>query len=340
MRRRGITVLVGAVLLVVLAWQTTVITVPYVAMGPGPTVDTLGVSDGKPVISVTGADKTTSKGQLRLVTIEVQPELTLFDAMRGWLAHDYAVVPKELIYPPDKSEQDVDKENATAFQESQTSAETAALRELGYPVQVIVTEVAAGFDAGKALAVGDIVDSVDGTKVTSLQKLTELVRAKPAGTARQVAFTHSGKPGTATITTKKDDQGNPRLGVSVKEEQPHPFTLKIDLDKIGGPSAGLMFTLGIIDTLKAEDLTGGLIIAGTGTIDEEGNVGPIGGIPQKLVAAKAAKAKVFLTPAANCAEALDNPQPGLPLIKVSTLNDALNALTSLRAGQTPPLCSR
>jgi PDZ domain-containing protein len=101
-----------------------------------------------------------------------------------------------------------------------------------------------------------------------------------------------------------------------------------------------MFTLGIIDTLKAEDLTGGLIIAGTGTIDEEGNVGPIGGIPQKLVAAKAAKAKVFLTPAANCAEAMDNPQPGLPLIKVNTLNDALNALTSLRAGRTPPLCSR
>jgi PDZ domain-containing protein len=340
MRRRGITVLVGAILLVCLAWQTTVITVPYVAMGPGPTVDTLGVTDGKPVISVTGAEKTTSKGQLRLVTIEVQPELTLFDAMRGWLADDYAVVPKELIYPPDKSEQDVDAENATAFHESQTSAETAALRSLGYPVQVTVTDVAAGFDAGKSLAVGDVIDTVDGTKVTSLQKLTELVRAKQAGTARNVTFTHAGKSSSATITTKKDDQGNPRLGVSVEEKQPHPFTLKIDLDKIGGPSAGLMFTLGIIDTLKAEDLTGGMIIAGTGTIDEEGNVGPIGGIPQKLVAAKAAKAKVFLTPAANCAEALDNPQPGLPLIRVSTLDDALNALTSLRAGQTPPLCSR
>ena len=189
---------------------------------------------------------------------------------------------------------------------------------------------------GRPLPAWATVSAID----PSLQKLTELVRAKPAGTARQVAFTHAGKPGTATITTKKDDQGNPRIGVSVKENQPHPFTLKIDLDKIGGPSAGLMFTLGIIDTLKAEDLTGGLIIAGTGTIDEEGNVGPIGGIPQKLVAAKAAKAKVFLTPAANCAEAMGSPQPGLPLIKVSTLNDALTALTSLRAGQTPPLCSR
>jgi Lon-like protease len=101
-----------------------------------------------------------------------------------------------------------------------------------------------------------------------------------------------------------------------------------------------MFTLGIIDTIKPEDLTGGMVIAGTGTIDEAGNVGPIGGIPQKLVAAKAAKAKIFLTPAANCAEAMQNPQPGLPLVKVSTLDDALNALEAVRAGRTPTLCSK
>ena len=340
MRRRGITVLVGAVLLVVLAWQTTVIPVPYVAMGPGPTVDTLGQSDGKPVISVTGADATKSTGQLRLVTIEVQPGLTLFDAMRGWISDDYAVVPRELIYPPDKSEKDVDADNAAAFKESQTSAETSALRKLGYPVQVTVTALAEGYDAGTALAVGDVIDSVDGTAVTSVQKLTELVRAKPAGTPRQISFKHNGESRTATITTKKSDDGNPRLGVSVEQKQPHPFQLKIDLDRIGGPSAGLMFTLGIIDTLKPEDLTGGIIIAGTGTIDDEGNVGPIGGIPQKLIAAKSAKAKVFLTPEANCEEAVANAQPGLPLIKVATLDDALKALETLRAGQTPPLCSR
>jgi PDZ domain-containing protein len=173
-----------------------------------------------------------------------------------------------------------------------------------------------------------------------VQKLTELVRAKPASTPRQVSFKHNGESRTATITTKKSDDGNPRLGVSVEQKQPHPFQLKIDLDRIGGPSAGLMFTLGIIDTLKPEDLTGGIVIAGTGTIDDEGNVGPIGGIPQKLIAAKSAKAKVFLTPESNCEEAVANAQPGLPLIKVATLDDALKALETLRAGQTPPLCSR
>jgi len=340
MRRRGITVLVGAVLLVVLAWQTTVIPVPYVAMGPGPTVDTLGQSDGKPVISVTGADATKSVGQLRLVTIEVQPSLTLFDAVRGWISDDYAVVPRELIYPPDKSEKDVDADNAAAFKESQTSAETSALRKLGYPVQVTVTAIAEGYDAGTALAVGDVIDSVDGTAVTSVQKLTELVRAKPAGTARQVEITRGGQTQTVEVATKAGDDGAPRLGVQVGTSQPHPFKLTIQLDKIGGPSAGLMFTLGIIDTIKPEDLTGGLVIAGTGTIDDAGNVGPIGGIPQKLVAAKAAGAKVFLTPASNCAEAMDNPQPGLPLIKVSNVDDALTALDELRAGRTPTVCSR
>jgi PDZ domain-containing protein len=340
MRRRGVTVLVGAILLVLLAWQMSVISVPYVAMGPGPTVDTLGQSDGKPVIAVNGAPTTKSAGQLRLVTIEVQPSLTLLDAMRGWLAHDYAVVPRELIYPPDKSQKQVDAENATSFKESQTSAETTALRKLGYPVEVTVTQITAGFDAATVLATGDIITAVDGTPVTSLQKLTDLVRAKPVGTARQVSYKRQGDTRTASITTKKGDDGNPRLGVGVEQKQPHPFDLKIQLDQIGGPSAGLMFTLGIIDTLKTEDLTGGVIIAGTGTIDDEGAVGPIGGIPQKLVAAKAAKAKVFLTPEANCAEAVANSQPGLPLIKVGTLDDALNALDALRAGHTPPLCSR
>jgi PDZ domain-containing protein len=340
MRRRGITVLIGAVLLILLSLGLTQFTVPYAEMGPGPTVDTLGTTDGNPVISLSGAPATKSTGQLRLVTISVQPDLTLFQAIQGWLAHDDAVVPRELLYPPNQSQKDVDAQNAAEFQQSQTSAETSALRALGYPVQVTVTDVAAGYDAANSLAKGDVITEVDGTTVTSAQKLTDLVRGKPAGTARQVTFTRAGQTKTATITTKKADDGSPRLGVSVEQKQPHPFTIKIDLDKIGGPSAGLMFTLGIIDTLKPEDLTGGKVIAGTGTIDDDGNVGAIGGIPQKLVAAKRDKAKYFLTPAANCAEAMANPQPGLPLIKVATLDDALKALDTLRAGQTPPLCTR
>ncbi|UWZ37660.1 PDZ domain-containing protein [Dactylosporangium roseum] len=344
MRRRGITVLFGALLLLVLSWQATVVKVPYVEMGPGPTYDTLGTDTGKPggkpIINVSGVEATKSKGQLRMTTVSVQPQLTLFDAMVGWWQDDHAVVPRELIYPPNRTQQQVDDDNARDFQESQTSAETAALRKLGYPVQVTVSEVTEGFPAQGQLMKDDVIKSIDGTPVTSVNKLTELVRAKPADTPREVEFTRGGETRKVGIATKKGDDGNPRLGVTVTSKQPHPFELSIQLDRIGGPSAGLMFTLGIIDTVEKEDLTGGLIIAGTGTIDEDGTVGPIGGIPQKLVAAKAAKAKYFLTPAANCAEAVDNAQPGLPLVKVDNLDQALDALTALRAGQTPTLCSR
>ncbi|MER7005153.1 PDZ domain-containing protein [Dactylosporangium sp. NPDC000555] len=344
MRRRGLTVLFGALLLLVLSWQATVVSVPYVQMGPGPTYDTLGTDTGKPggrpIISVEGAEVTKSKGQLRMTTVSVQPDLTLLDAMIGWWQDDRAVVPRELIYPPNRSQQQVDEDNARDFQRSQTSAETVALRKLGYPILVAVGEVSAGFPAEGKLQKGDVIKAVDGTAVDAPDKLTELVRARPAGTARQVEIVRNGQPQTVEIATKAGDDGNPRLGVQVTTTQPHPFKLSIQLDKIGGPSAGLMFTLGIIDTIEPEDLTGGMIIAGTGTIDDAGNVGPIGGIPQKLVAAKAAKAKVFLTPAGNCAEAMDNPQPGLPLIKVNNVDDALAALDALRAGRTPTLCSR
>jgi PDZ domain-containing protein len=206
-------------------------------------------------------------------------------------------------------------------------------------VLISIAEISYGYAAKDVLQKGDVLKAIDGQSIDSVGKVTELVRAKPAGTELKVDVLRAGQPLSFSVATK-EDKGNPRLGIEVATSQPHPFELSIQLDRIGGPSAGLMFTLGIIDTIKPEDLTGGMIIAGTGTIDEQGNVGPIGGIPQKLVAAKAAKARFFLTPAANCAEALQNPQPGLPLVKVSTLDDALNALEAERAGRTPTLCGK
>jgi PDZ domain-containing protein len=340
MRRRGATVLLGGVVLAVLLWQAFfTVKVPYVALGPGPTVNTLGQADKHDVINISGTSVSTSKGQLRLVTVSVTSDLTLFDAVKGWLQHDYAVVPRELIYPPNQTEQQVDQQNAQEFKDSQTSAETAALRELGYPVQVAVKDVKAGTPAAGVLKVGDVITSVDGTQVTTATKLTELIRAKPAGTARTVSYTRNGAPATVTITPRAED-GSPRIGVTVEQKQPHPFDLKIDLDRIGGPSAGLMFTLGIIDKVEPDDLTGGSVIAGTGTIDDEGNVGPIGGIPQKLVAAKRDGAKIFLTPAGNCAEAGANAVPGLPMARVATLDDALAALKAVREHRQPALCPR
>ncbi|HET9519312.1 MAG TPA: PDZ domain-containing protein, partial [Actinoplanes sp.] len=241
---------------------------------------------------------------------------------------------------PDKSEKQVEEHNAQEFKVSQHSAETVALRKLGYPVKVTVTKVNDGGPAEKLLQVGDVITTVDGTAIDSAGRLTELIQAKPAGSVLTLGYTRAGATRSTKITTAASGADEPpRIGIEIKPEQSHPFTLAIDLDEIGGPSAGLMFTLGIIDKLQPADLTGGKIIAGTGTINDEGVVGPIGGIPQKLVGARDAKAQLFLVPAANCAEALRNAVPGLPMAKVADVDDALTALRTFAAGGTPAPCT-
>lgn len=357
MKRRGLTVVLGAALAVLLLIGIGQVRVPYVVESAGPTVDTLTAVDengelctvgaaGAPatchdVISVKGGPAVSkSDGQLRLVTVNVQSSTDLISVIRGWWSDEEAVVPYELLYPPESSREEIEQQGQEDFKNSQTSAETAALRELGYPVRVTVSKVVEGGPSDGKLKSGDVIDTVDGQAVTSNGKLLELIQGKPAGTTLKLGVTRDGAPATVEVTTKpaSDTDDTPRVGIEVDTKQPHPFELNIKLDDIAGPSAGLMFALGIIDKLKPEDLTGGKVIAGTGTIDDEGNVGPIGGIPQKMYGAKAAGAKYFLSPADNCAEAKANALPGLPLVKVSTLDDALAALATIRAGGTPPSC--
>jgi Lon-like protease len=339
MERRGATLFIGALLLGLLVWQAGRVPVPYVELTAGQTVNTLGQVGNRPVITVEGTGTSSSAGELLLTTVNVRDQLNLVDAVAGWLRGDSSVVPRELVYPPNKPKKQVDQENAAQFRASQTSAETVALRKLGYPVQVTVTEVAKGFPAEAVLRPGDVINSLDGTPVTSAQKLRELVRTKPAGETRQVGYTRGGAAAVAAIATGKGEDGAPRLGVAVDQKQPAPFEVKFDLERIGGPSAGLMFTLGVIDKLDPADLTGGIHVAGTGTIDDEGNVGPIGGVPHKLRGAKRDKATVFLTPTANCAEAAANAVPGLTLARVATVDDALAALQALREKRpVPQLC--
>jgi PDZ domain-containing protein len=340
MRRRGVTVILGALITALLAIGVMAAPLPYVALQPGPTVDTLGSSNGKQVIQVTKATTSRSQGQLRLTTVQVDSNVELVWAIRGWFSKDQAVVPRELIYPPNQTEKQVEQQNQQEFKVSQNSAVTVALRELGYPIQTFVSAVTPNGPSVGKLQKDDVITSVDGTAVSSPEKLTELVRGKPAGTTLTIAYNRAGDAGTVQITTKADKSGDPpRIGVEIDKKQPHPFDVNIDLDEIGGPSAGLMFTLGIIDKLRPADLTGGKIIAGTGTIDDDGNVGPIGGIPQKLVGAEDAGAQLFLVPKDNCAEALDNAVPGLPMARVATVDDALTALETFIAGGTPKPCT-
>jgi PDZ domain-containing protein len=333
-------VLVGAIVIALLGGGVVMAPVPYVVLEPGPTVDTLGERDGVPVIEIDGVDTAASTGELRLTTVAVQPDISLLDAIRAWFDGEEAVVPEEMFYPPGESREEVEQRNTEQFSRSQSAAETAAMRELGYPVRVSVGEVVEDGPADGVLQAGDLITEVNGAEVSELADLQQAISAEPVGATLTVDYTREGEPGTGEVTTVADqeDPDTPRVGIVAALVVDHPYELSIGLEDIGGPSAGLMFALGIIDKLEPADLTGGEIIAGTGSINADGTVGAIGGIPQKLVAARDAGATTFLVPAANCQEAVSTAPSGMLLIEVETLAGALDELAALRSEADPATC--
>ncbi|MGH3717037.1 MAG: YlbL family protein [Micromonosporaceae bacterium] len=343
MQRRGWTVAVGAAMVAVLTWLVLWVEVPYVAFVPGPTVDTLrtdsGRATGDQIIRVDGAVDTDSDGQLRMVTVSIVDRPRLIEAIWYWISDDYAVVPREFVYPPDKTDKDIENESKEQFASSQVSAETAALRELGCPVHVAVTGFTAGSRLDDQLKKGDTISEYDGEAVTSVKRLETLLGERPKQ-QHTLSYVRDGKRGELHVTPAqtKDEL----LGLFLRQQQPCTYDVVFDSDvqKIGGPSAGLIFALTIIDKVQPEDLTGGHKIAGTGEIDDDGVVGAIGGVAQKLLAAKRDGATVFLVPKNNCADAVANDPGGLTLVEVGTLDDALTALEALRSGGTPKLCGR
>ncbi|WP_344313930.1 PDZ domain-containing protein [Fodinicola feengrottensis] len=320
----------GAVLLIVMGIALAWLPVPYVAELPGPTVNTLGSVGGKKIITLDGRTARQVSGHLNLTTVSAIDQIDLGTAIRYWIDGDSAVLPREFVYPPDQSRKQIEAKNADDFTQSQTSAETAALRQIGFPVHVKVVSLSDGSPSNGKLKAGDELSTVDGKPVTSNGSLqAQLATHQPKDTVK-VGYLRGGSAGSATVQLGMDDQKRAILGVRLNQTQPHPFTVKIQLSDIGGPSAGLMFALGIVDTASDANLTGGAFIAGTGTIDDDGNVGIIGGIQQKMIAARQAGATVFLVPDGNCAEASSATPAGLRLVKVSTLGGAVTALTNLR----------
>ena len=342
MSRRALTLVMGIVLAIALAVTGSVQTVNYVSLGPGPSINTLGSSDGAEVLAISGAKTYPTDGSLALTTVSVRDKITLFQALAGWLSPRQAVIPREIVLPPDKSEDQRQQENQQEMQQSQNDATTAALRELGYPstTTVVVSAVKNGAPADGKLKPADILTSVDGAPVTDARSVGTLVRKHQPGEVVRISYTRDGKPGTASITTVTSTDKPARALIGVTPAENSTFAVKVDikLSNIGGPSAGLMFALGIIDKLGPESLTGGRRIAGTGEITTDGTVGPIGGIAEKMIGAKDRGATVFLSPADNCDEAKATKPSGITLIKVSTLQGALAALATLRSGGTPPSC--
>ncbi|MGW0467096.1 YlbL family protein [Streptomyces sp. NPDC003027] len=361
MPRRTATMLASTLVLITLLCVGVFVRVPYAEMSPGPTVNTLGDARGEPVLQISGHQTYPTTGHLNMTTVRVTSadyRMNVVEAVYGWLAHDNVVVPKETLYPDGKTEEESSQENAEEFSQSQESAKVAALRERGIRVttRVVVASVVKDSPAQGVLHAGDVITSVDGVPVKEPGDVAEQVTKRKPG--EKVEFTivpvkeaaaaeKAGKEPTATrkatITTVKSKEGDRAIvGIQAGTDHVFPFTIDIKLADVGGPSAGLMFALGIVDKLTPGSLTGGKFVAGTGTIDEKGKVGPIGGIDMKLVGARKAGAQYFLTPADNCESAASDTPDGLTLIKVNTIDDATASLEKLRKGDTRnlPSCSR
>jgi PDZ domain-containing protein len=343
---------VAALVLVLLA---ALLPAPYVIESPGPVTNTLGTTEIKgtptPVIEIPGERTYPTSGALDLLTVSVTgtPSATpsWLTLAVTWFDPAQSVTPIDELYPPGLTQQQSDQAGTAEMTGSQQSAIAAALTELGHPVTgtVTVQSVGAGTAAAGLVRSGDIVRSFAGRPVVDACGLQDLVLAH--GTApTPIVLRRDGSTRTATVAPRPTDLGDgtkrPLLGITTSSSYRFPFPVTLRLADVDGPSAGMMFALGIIDELTPGSLTGGAHVAGTGTICGDGRVGAIGGIVQKLAGARRAGATVFLAPASNCDEVVGHIPGGLRVYSVTRLSDALTILkTVARHGSTAglPTCS-
>ncbi len=321
-----------ALSLLAVLWGTAAFApLPYVTYYPGPTVDILAERDGQETVTVTGHRAFHDDGELRMTTVYVsQPEddVSLPELLRAYFDPDAAVWPRSSIYAPDETDESSDRESAVAMVSSQDTAVAAALTELGEEVDPIVEvqDVTPSLPADGKLEVRDVLIEVGGTRITDAQDVVDAVDAAEVGRPLPFVVRRDGEKLTVEVTPREVD-GDKRIGIIPGVGYDFPFQVSVDIsDGIGGPSAGLMMSLAIFDTLTPGSLTGGEAIAGTGTITPSGEVGPIGGIQQKVAAARDAGAELFFVPADNC-DAIGGVDTGdMRLAKATTMHAAVQTL--------------
>jgi len=338
--RRAMTLSVSMLATAVLLAAVAVLPAPYAVSSPGPTEDVLGELDDKPLITIEGAPTYDSSGELRLTTVSATggpgyPSSTL-RVLRGWFSRWSVVQPREVLFPDaDETQEDIDQENTAQMVSSQENAAVAALTELGHeiPATLLVAGTVPGTGAEGVLEKGDLLRSVDGTPLPDYQSLVRVMDGVQPGKDVTVVVRRQGEDVTVTIPTTKGTDGRAQMGVYVDPEFDMPVDVTIEAGRIGGPSAGTMFALGIMDLLTPQDEANGQVVAGTGTIDAVGRVGAIGGIRQKLAGAHRDGARWFLAPAGNCGEVVGHVPDGLRVVKVETLHEAYEHLVAIGEGR-------
>lgn len=341
MPRRAVTFAAAAVLVVLMILGGALLPVPYVAQLPGPAQNVLGTVDGQRLISIQGRETYGASGQLDLVTVAYRGspgyQLHVLTALRGWLDPQIAVLPQRTVFPEGRTAEQVRKMSARRMRASQQNATVAALRELDVPVRVTavrVGRVSQQWPAQGKLRRGDVILRVDGKKIAGPGEVSQRVSAHRPG--ETVAFTvrRGGERTRVRVGTVAAPRSPNKAMVGVVMDTKYDYPLQVDIrtGRIGGPSAGLMFALGVVDKLSKESLTGGKHIAGTGTIASTGRVGQVDGVAQKMVGARQAGAQAFLVPAQSCDSARQVKPPGMRLVKVRTLHGAVESLRALREG--------
>lgn len=316
---------------------------PYVIEQPGPVFDTLGevtVEDELvPLISIPGEETFPTDGTLSMLTVNVvgnrDSRPNWVEVISAWADPSRAVVPLDAVYPEGETIEQSNEQSAIDMQNSQKDAIAASLTSLGYDLPSTLTVASFSPDSPSEgiLLAGDQILTVNGTKPADVSQLRAIIADNGTETPVTMEVSRDGAETTVRVTPEKstEDEAVPIVGIGVGADYDFPFEVRIQLEQVGGPSAGLMFALGIIDKLTPGELNGGADVAGTGTITATGEVGPIGGIRQKLYGARDDGAEFFLAPLENCDQVVGHIPDGLTVFAVSTLPEALAALEAVGA---------
>lgn len=334
MSRRTLASLLAAGLLAVFVVLAASAPVPYVTVSPGPTLDVLGEQNGDPIVQVAGHETYPVEGEMRLTTVSVSNpdrKVSLVEAIGAWLRDDVAVLPYEAMYPERNTAEEERTQSQAQMVSSQDTAVAAALTELGYELgsYAVITGVSADGPSDGKLKARDRIVELGGEEIDDVQEVFDAIAEYEPGDEVPVTVRRGGAERRFDIETvaAEDDPERPLIGVLVGTGYDFPFDVQLALDdSIGGPSAGLMFALSVYDTLTPGPLTGGDVVAGTGSITPAGEIGPIGGVRQKIAAAEEAGAELFLVPPDNCASAVHDPVEGIELVRADDLHSAIEAL--------------
>jgi PDZ domain-containing protein len=319
-----------------LAVLLVVVPVPFVSWSPGGTRDTLGDVGAEPMIKVQGIETYPTTGRLDMTIVAITPadaRLSLPQALLAyWLPHRDAL-PRDAVYAPGKSAEEVENEDADMMETAQDDAVVAALRADGRPVTEMpaIYSVTVGGPAHKLLLPGDLVVSVDGVPTPDDDAVAKRIRSHEIGEKVRFVVIRNKLQTDVTVTTVESNlqPDVPVVGITLGTGYRYEPDISFDLgQQIGGPSAGLIFALAIYDKITNGPLLAGRHLAGTGKITPTGDVQAIGGVQEKIAAAEKAGAGAFFVPAANCRD-LDGVRTNMALIKVATLTDAIKASQTL-----------